>query len=297
MSFLRSLAVVLIIAVVIAAVGGHRFLTENRFAAEQVVQDSFDVTSPPRIIVETFNGSVEVLTTAQDRVDARVTRRATGSSEEAAEEALSEIRITMDRSGDTIHIAARRSEELWHTGNRSAAVLLEVPERTSVEVRTSNGPVDVVGLTNEVQATTTNGQIQVNGSRGRLKLNSSNGNLKVIGGRDQVELRTSNGKIEVKGAEAVVHARTSNGAIHFEGRLTDGEHLFQSSNGKLTVALPPESEFQVDARTSNGKISSDFKVKLAGKPQKRRLIGQVGSNPYFTLKLETSNGNVELHKE
>lgn len=297
MSLLRSLAVVVVIGAVVAALVGYRSSIQNRFHAEDVVEKSFRVEDAPRVVVETFNGAVEVSTVPDLSVVASVTRRATGSSQDSADEALDEIEVTMKQEGNTVRISARRPEDFWSAGNRSAAVLVTVPAGAVLDLRTSNGKVVAIGPTGEVTANTSNGEVKVTGSRRGLKLATSNGGIRVEDGRGTVELRTSNGGIHVKAKDAVVSARTSNGAIRCEGTLAPGDHVLHTSNGAVTITLPADSSFHVDARTSNGKITKAFDVSTTGKPHKRRLQGQVGADPKMSLRLETNNGSIDIRKE
>lgn len=296
MAVLRSIAVVLVIGAVVAALVGYRATIQHRFSAQDVVEETFRVADAPRVVVETFNGAVEVTTIPEARVEARVTRRATGSTQEAADEALDEIEVSIQLDANTVRVVARRPDDQWISGERSAAVLIQVPAGALLDLRTRNGKVEALGPTGAVTVATSNGPIRVNGSRGGLSLTTSNGAIHVEDGRGVVELRTSNGPIHLKAKDAVVSARTSNGAIRCEGTLANGDHALQSSNGRVTVTLPADSSFHLDARTSSGKITSAFEVKKQGKPQKRRLQGHVGADPKMSLRLETSNGSIELHK-
>jgi hypothetical protein len=296
-SVLRSLAVVLIIGVVVAALAAYRWTIQDRFKAEDAVSESFRAETAPRVVVETFNGPIEVVAVDEPRVEARVTRRASGSTQETAEEALDEIIVTMNQDGNTVRIAAQRPDQPWSTGNRSAAVHVQVPLNTVLELVTSNGKVVATGLTGDVTMRSSNGELKVKGSRGDLSLTTSNGAIDVDGGRGQLDLRTSNGDIQVKTKDSVVKARSSNGKIRCEGALAAGDHHLQTSNGQIVLTLPASSSFTVDASTTKGKVIDAFRMKQWGKPRTGKLQGQVGENPTMSLKLQTSNGNIDIRKE
>ncbi len=296
MSVLRSFLVVVIIGVVIAGLIGYRTATENSYRAEEAVEQSFTTEGTPQVVVETFNGTVEVRTSTDESIEARVTKWATGSSQEAAEDSLDEIEVSMRREGDTIRIVARRIETPWNLGNRSASVLVQVPAGATLDLRTSNGAVDVIGPTGKVIAKTSNGRIQIKGSRGDLQLHTQNGKIAVEGGRHRVEAKTSNGAIELKDHQGSVIAQTSNGSIRCEGPLADGAHEFLTSNGSVVLVFPADRQFQVDAKTSNGRITSAFAVKPNGKSVKRQLKGQVGNSPAMQLRVETRNGSIDIRK-
>jgi Putative adhesin len=268
----------------------------NPFTAEQEVSDTFKTTATPRIVVDTFNGAIDVTPGEKGIVEARVTKRAGGSTQEEAEQDLENIEVTMKQDGDKIEIKVGKTDQSMFS-NRGASVDLQVPEGTVLDVRTTNGKVNVVAVTGNVKARSSNGAIHVKGSRGKLDLTTSNGGIQAEGGAGRLDLKTSNGPIAVKSTKAVVNARTSNGAIQFTGRLNDGDNSFQSSNGKIALALPSDAEFSLDATTSNGRIKSDFTVDEEEKASKHRLRGAVGKDPKATIKVHTNNGSIEIREQ
>jgi RNA polymerase sigma factor (sigma-70 family) len=269
---------------------------DKRSRAEEVVTKSFKTKGSPRLVVETFNGAITVTTGDKDVAKATVTKSSRDKTEKAAAEDLKNIEVTMAQEGDTIRVKARQTEQSPQ-GNRGAAVDLQVPPGSAVELHTSNGPVTVRGATGDVTAATSNGAVHAEGGKGKLHLTTKNGAIHAEGGTGQVEARTSNGEVTVKATDAVVTAHTSNGSIHFTGKLGKGEHSFETHNGSIALALPKGSQFRLDARTSHGTITSGFP--LEGKDEKRKnsLQGTVGEKPAATIKLRTSNGNIDIRPE
>jgi DUF4097 and DUF4098 domain-containing protein YvlB len=266
------------------------------FTAEQEVSETFHTKATPKIVVDTFNGAIDVTPGDKGTVEARVTKRASGSSQEDAEQDLENIEVSMTQEGDTIHITAHKGEpSMW--SNRGASVDLQVPDGTVLELRTSNGKVSVVAVTGDVTAHSSNGSIQIKGSRGKLNLTTSNGPIQTEGGVGRLDLKTSNGTITAKSTKAVVKARTSNGGIQFIGRLIDGDHTFQTSNGRIALSLPADAEFRLDASTSNGRVKSAFALDETEKTGKHELRGTVGKDPKAAIKLRTSNGSIDIREQ
>jgi RNA polymerase sigma factor (sigma-70 family) len=269
---------------------------DKRSRAEEVVTKSFKIKGTARFVVETFNGPITVKTGDKDAAKATVTKSAREKTEKAAEEDLKNIEVAMTQEGDTIRVKAREVEQAPR-GERGAAVEVQVPPGAAVELHTSNGPVTVAGATGDVTAATSNGAIDVQGGKGKLHLTTKNGKILAEGGTGAVEARTSNGGITIKAENAVVTAHTSNGAIHFTGKLGKGDHSFETSNGAIAVTLPRDAQFHLDAHTSHGVISSGFTLEPADKKRKDTVKGNVGEKPTATLKLRTSNGNVDIQPE
>jgi DUF4097 and DUF4098 domain-containing protein YvlB len=181
--------------------------------------------------------------------------------------------------------------------SRGADVQLEVPPGTVLDLHTSNGKIAAIGDVGNVNASSSNGKIDVEGSKGKLKLHSTNGAITVVGGAGKIDVETSNGAIDVKAARALVDARTSNGSIHFEGNLAEGDNTFRSSNGKITLLLPSDASFRLEADTSNGKIRSDFLPGTSKGKEGQHLSGAVGDHPDASITAKTSNSSIEIRKK
>jgi RNA polymerase sigma factor (sigma-70 family) len=264
--------------------------------AKDVVTKTFKTKKAPHVVVELYNGAIEVDANAEGGVDARVTKEGHGQTEEAAKEALKAVDLKMTQEGDTVRIRATRTDEKDTKHNSSVSAVLKVPPETTLDLQTRNGAVVVNGGTRPVQVVTANGSIQTKNSKGTLNLSTSNGAITVTGATSQVKLKTTNGPITIKSEGSLVTAQTSNGAVHFLGALGAGVSSLHTSNGGITVTMPADTRFHVDAETSHGRITSDFKgEKVAG--SKLRLSTTVGRDPAITLQLHTSNGEISIRRQ
>jgi RNA polymerase sigma factor (sigma-70 family) len=269
---------------------------DRRVRAEEVVTKSFKTRGAVRLVVETFNGPVNVKTGDRGVANARVTKIASGSDEQAAKDALKNVEVTMTQEGDTVRITAR-PVETNPRGERGAAVEVQMPPGATLELHTKNGSITVAGATADVTADTYNGNVQVQGGKGKLHLTTKNGNIRAEGGAGRVEARTGNGRITLQPTAAVVAAHTGNGSIHFTGKLAKGDHSFESGNGSVVLTLPRDAQFRVEAGTGLGKVSSGFAVDGTEGKRRNSLRGTVGDNPTATIKVRTGIGNVEIRPE
>src|SRR5262249_38203585 len=120
----------------------------NRFQATQEVSKSFTTEASPRVIVDTFNGKGDVIAGPTDRrVEIKVTKRANGPSQDAAEENLEDIKVSIALEGNTVRVKAEKSPEASRSINRGADIELQIPPGSLVDLTTSNGKVSVTGPT------------------------------------------------------------------------------------------------------------------------------------------------------
>jgi hypothetical protein len=269
---------------------------KRHLVVKEVVTKSFKTGRAPRLVLDVFNGSIDLVADTEGRVEVRVTKQGAGENAEAAQAALKNIDVQMAREGDSIRVKAKRLEETKLT-NSGASAEVRVPSGSVVELRTSNGEVSLRGGRGRADVRTSNGKIEVQKRMGPLHLRTSNGGITIAGGTGPMDLKTSNGAITVEAHHAKLTAHTSNGPIHFRGTLAGGKHSLHTSNGNIELTVPGNAQFRFDAETSGGHIANAFsKERPAGKA-KKRLADTVGQNPPTFIELRTSNGNVALRPQ
>ena len=69
----------------------------------------------------------------------------------------------------------------------------------------------------------------------------------------------------------------------------------RSTFAPIRIYLPEGEGFQVNARTSFGKINSEIPLTMSGAMSPDNIMGKIG-NGQCTLTLANSNGNIDLLK-
>src|SRR5262249_35137604 len=258
--------------------------------AEEVVSQSFKTGRTPHLVVEMFNGGIEIVAKNEGAVDAKITKQGWGNTDEEAKEQLKEVDEQLSQEGDTVRVIGRQKDKARPNIHAGASAHLEVPAGAVLDLRTGNGSVTVTGGNGNKKIHSSNGSIRLKGNDGPAELDTSNGSIVVAGGKGQMQLKTSNGTINVEAQHAAVAAETSNGSVRFNGTLTAGDHSFHTSNGSVSVVLPANSQFRVSASTTLGKISSDFfTVKKSRSTGGQHVETAVGTSPNVSLSLRSSN--------
>jgi RNA polymerase sigma factor (sigma-70 family) len=270
---------------------------EAEHTAREELKKTFQTGKAPHLIVELGNGGIEVTAGEKQGVEVNVRKQARRATEPEAREALKTINVKITQEDDTIRVIARPEErEHWH--NMGASAVITVPAAATVQLHTSNGPVKLLGGTGKADIHTSNGAVECTKRRGPINVRTSNGAVKVQNVSGKLGIHTSNGPVHVDATKASVHAETSNGSMHFKGSLSEGEHSFQTSNGSVGITLSGDAQFRLEADTSLGKVSSSYHFSQS-KTSRRgsSLHGTVGEHPTFSLKLRSSNGNIDVRRE
>ncbi len=299
----RSAHILWRLAPVVLLMSGCGFRLSNRFSAVETVLRTFDVHGKQQIVADTFNGSIEVLTGTSDKVDIKVTKRTGGPSQAEADEDLDNIEVQLEQVGDRIAIHVKSINPKPFI-NRGAAIEIQVPERSTLDLHTTNGKINAAGILGDLVARSSNGAIQTQSTQGNLDLETTNGNIKVEGGVGRVVAKSSNGSIEIASDKAVLDAHSSNGRITYRGRPIAGDHTLSTSNSSVSLKLPEDAGFKLEARTSNGHITNDFAGDNEGtgkkkkKSSKSQLSGNFGKQPTsVAFDIHTSNGNIEIRNQ
>jgi len=138
----------------------------------------------------------------------------------------------------------------------------------NISINTQSGAVTVAGATRAVDINTLGGEITVRNSQGAIKVHSVGGGIEVRDispslTEDVFEVGNVGGDITLAQiSHRQVNVNTVGGDVTFRGALArHGRYNFQSISGDLTLTLPSDSSFRLNA-TLQGEVESDFPLKI-----------------------------------
>ena len=126
-------------------------------------------------------------------------------------------------------------------------------------------------------------------------LGTVNGTLRIAGVEAVEDLHTVNGNIEVFEGGGSVHAHTTNGNVHIELlRFCDKNGAFaETTNGSVVLAVPSDTQAELEARCMNGNFSSEFPLSMQTSEKPREIHGFLGKGG-APIRLHTVNGGIRL---
>ena len=218
---------------------------------------SYTLGEGGQVEVQNVNGMIEVTPSADaTTVEVLAERRARAGSEDAAREALKNIKMIEQVNPKRIALGIERTATTGSFGRTVEITFhLRVPRSAAVKVNTQNGEVRVVGVAGAVEAETTNGGIVGESLGGSVKADTTNGSVRIqvtAVQPDGIRLETTNGSVELQvpaDTKANVSAHWANGGFEATGLNPEGEHGRRSFEGKLNGGGP-----QITLRTTNGRI-------------------------------------------
>lgn len=268
----------LVLPQIIPARSSGQVLEYKKFQSQSIDESavSLDLT--------TFNGHIIVKPGDSNMVTINVTMRGTQNELNSITFDFKDQEMVQGqpRNGARIVSLVVRSATIIPLSNVSVSLDVFVPQdRTyNATLNTSNGDIEVSSLKGE-----------------KLVLLSSNGIIQYTNVEFSVmEATTSNGNIEGSSSVNKATIRTSNGAI-VASILNFGSYDITTSNGRIEVDTVYNTPMEVQAKTSNGKISYNMPLNTT-QSSNNSLFGYTynydPNKPNVSLHLSTSNGDVAI---
>jgi hypothetical protein len=300
--------------------------------AEGSFQRTVTVSGSPDVEVVSGSGSIEVRQGTAGRVEIAGRINANDSwgwrrSQLSAEERVKRLEGTppVEQRGKTVRIGHIEQEEL--RDGVSISYVVTVPPGTTLRTTTGSGSqeIDVDGsveahsgsgslrirragglrastgsgsVTAEsidaaTHVTTGSGSIRVTSAAGPVTAKTGSGGIEITQtGRGDVAVSSSSGTVRVRGVRGGVDASTSSGSLHIAGEMAADWRL-SASSGQVTVDLPRDQRFDLDATSTSGSVDVGFPVTVTGRVERRSIRGPVGGGGPL-LRVRTSSGGISI---
>jgi hypothetical protein len=297
----------IVLAVVILA-------TSVAFAREEgTFQRTLSVNGPVDLEVTTGSGDITVSTggDTQVQVSARVVVGDNWMGSDNAKDKLNRIikNPPIAQDGNTIRIGRIQDQSLRR--NVSISYSITVPAATTLRTQTGSGNQTVEGVKGAVSASTGSGDVRLSRITGEVRANTGSGSIhaKAIAGAfsgntgsgdievqqaapGRISVQTGSGSAVIENAVGALHAETGSGDITAGGRPT-GPWDLRTGSGNVTLDLPQEAAFRLDARTSSGDIKVDHPVTMQGSLNRHEVRGMVRGGGAL-LEIRTGSGDIRV---
>lgn len=187
---------------------------------------------------------------------------------------------------------------------------IDVSDVAEVHAASSNGDISLRRVARAVEASSMSGDVTLRDAGGHVRLNSISGSIEAINvsasdAGDFIQAKTVSGDVTLEGiGPARVEAKTISGQLNMTGQLAPGGHYdFNTTSGDITLTLPENASFKVDAQVfTAGEISTNFPLKLAGKmpgstpASSDHVVGTYGTGD-ASINLNSFSGTLRLRKK
>ena len=305
--------IAVIAAALLVAVTAH---AQGRHEYTQTTSQTLSAQDVERIVATTPDGEIEVRPGDGSEVKLEITKRVrTRRGSDVADRNFDEMTIDISTVNRELSIIGDIPD--YRPGvSLSIDYTMQVPEGMHLNLRTSDGSVDVRDIGGHLQARTSDGDIVAIDTAG-VELRTSDGEIEVESVEGDVSATTSDGTITIATVTGNAYARSSDGDItcdnvrgSVEIQLSDGDATIRgvhngvtarTSDGELDIA---EVNGPVELKTSDG----DILLALADSAETDRITCttsdgnirvEVMKTAAYSIEARTSDGrvNVELPGE
>ena len=168
--------------------------------------------------------------------------------------------------------------------------------QNGVRIQSGNGGVSITNVRGEANVRTSFGMVQATDIGGVLQVENSNGGVQATNTHG-AQVTTSFGPVVLAGVTGPVHIEDQNGAVDATSAMRDGCQpiMIHTSFSPLRIRLEDNASYRVAARTSFGKIRTDFPLNVSGSISSDGVDGVIGSGQ-CEMRLTDSNGSIEILK-
>jgi DUF4097 and DUF4098 domain-containing protein YvlB len=249
---------------------------ESSYRLVERESKSFNVSGVPRVVLKTFDGSINIQPSSDATVRFSAVKRARD------ERAMRGIRLRAEQAGNTVQIIAEFDQTLArrdeHDTGAAVAFDVWIPRNANVQVKSGDGRLRLSGIEGEINLNTGDGSVDVTESKGRLTVETGDGRVRVAGFDGDATVQTGDGRISLDGRFTNLSARTGDGAI--------------------TLALPSNLNARIE--TDSVRVINDMSA-VAEEPEtetseRRVRHWRVGSGAGSRITLRTGDGQIFLRR-
>ena len=259
----------------------------------------FKVAAGAEIVLDTFDGSIEVQVWNQPDVRVEIQKR--GPDRETA----SALEVRASQQGNVVRVEAPKpkvAREFVGIGNvvsPSVSLVVHLPRNVRLKATSGDGAITIGEINGPVDLRSGDGSIRVDGASGAITAHTGDGavTLSKVSGRVSVE--TGDGSVSIGGRLEALTAKTNDGAIQIdadEGSAMKSDWDITTGDGSISFRIPRGFSGEIDGETGDGGVGSDVEGVRATKEDDRdggTIRGRVGSGGH-TVRLRTGDGAITV---
>lgn len=262
--------VLTLVAAAVVLAGCEVNLNTEGLSAREV--KTFKVTGQPEVVLDTFDGSIEIHSWDRNEIEVEVEKRAMEQT------LLDEIKIDAQQEGDKIVVrvtgprAERHGVTIGMHISPTARLRVAVPKNANINAVSGDGSIKAEAIEGKIVLRTSDGSITGTRLGGDIQVRSGDGSIRIDNTTGKLDLETDDGSVGVDARPSVLHLRTGDGSVRValepETVMTDNWDI-TTTDGSVVVTLPGLFNAELDAETSDGAVRTNHPL-LNGDRDDRR---------------------------
>lgn len=273
---------------------------------------TFKVTGLPDVVLDTFDGAIEVHSWDRSEIEVEIEKRA---MEQAL---LDEIKVDAQQQGDTITIKVTGPSRAEHHGvtigvniSPTARLRVAVPRKVNLRAVSGDGSIRAEAIEGRIVLNTSDGSVTATRIGGDIQVRSGDGTIRLEHVTGKLDLETTDGSIGLEAAPTVLRARTGDGAIRAQIEpdtvMADNWEL-TTSDGTVVVTLPGVFNSELDVETSDGTVRTNHPLLDDNREERRdgegsderrerrRVLRTKLGEGGKTFRIRSGDGNIRIER-
>jgi DUF4097 and DUF4098 domain-containing protein YvlB len=272
---------------------------------------SFKITGQPEVVLDTFDGAIELHSWDRNEIEVEVEKRAMEQS------LLDEIKIDAQQQGDKIIVKVtgprsdRHGVTIGVNISPTARLRVAVPRSANITATSGDGSIRAEAIEGKIVLRTSDGSVTATRLGGDIQIRSGDGSIRIDNTTGKLDLETDDGSVGVEAKPSVLRLKTGDGSVRVtlepDTVMTDNWDI-TTSDGNVTVTLPGLFSAELDAETSDGSVrtnhpllDSDRDERRDGegsserRERRRTLRSKIGDGGKV-LKIRTGDGTIRIDR-
>ena len=273
---------------------------------------TFKVTGQPEVVLDTFDGAIELHSWDRNEIEVEVEKRAMEQT------LLDEIKIDAQQQGDKITIKVtgpslqQRSVTFGVHISPTARLRVAVPRSANINAVSGDGSIRAEAIEGRIMLRTSDGSVTVARLGGDVQIRSGDGSIRVDNATGKLDLETDDGSVTVEAQPSVLRLSTGDGSVRvaLDPDTVMAENWdITTSDGSITLALPGQFSAEIDAETSDGVVRTNHPLlgdeddredgdndsRRERRERRRQLRAKIGDGGKL-LKMRTGDGSIRIER-
>jgi DUF4097 and DUF4098 domain-containing protein YvlB len=249
--------------------------TEGLSARETL---TFKVTGAPEVVLDTFDGAIELHSWDRAEVEVEIEKRAMEQS------LIDEIKVDASEKNGVITVKVTGPARTEFRGvtvgvhiSPTARLRVAVPRNSNIQANSADGSIRAEAIEGKLVLSTADGAVSGSRLSGNIQIRSGDGSIRLDDVTGSLDLETTDGSIGLDARPSVLKARTGDGSIRAQidpdSEMTDNWDL-TTSDGTVTLVLPSAFNAELDAETSDGVVRVSHPLLDGEATTTRRMEGE-----------------------
>jgi DUF4097 and DUF4098 domain-containing protein YvlB len=294
----------LLLAAVLGAACQVNLATEGVVSRET---RTFNVTARPDVVLDTFDGAIEVHSWDRPDVEVEIDKRA------MEQMLVDQMTVEAEQQGNRIVVrvkgpsTGRTTVTVGVHISPSAALRVALPRGSNLEARSGDGSIRVEDVEGRIQLDTADGSVSATRVAGDVRIRTGDGTIRLDRASGHLDVETSDGSIAGEATPTVLRAKTGDGSVRLriepDSVMADTWDV-STSDGSVVLTLPASFDAAIDAETSDGTVRASHprlaegseRTSAAGEDRResRRTLRATMGEGGKTLRVRSGGGSIRI---